>query len=168
MRVVVDLQTCQTGSRLRDVCRYSLALTQEMARHCGEHELWLILSNRFPNTVDNIHADFAGLIPPERIRVFETPDGLAANTAGNAWRVRAAELLRESFLAELKPDLLYIANLFEGFCNDAVTSIGRLPRDYPIAVGAYDAAPLFLRAYCPTSDVFKEWRLGRITGVRQS
>src|SRR5690349_9599689 len=104
MRIVLDLQGAQSDSRFRGIGRYSLALAQAIAREAGRHEVWLALSSRFPETVDALRNDFAGLIPDERIRVFELPGPVAELEPANAWRAQAAELIRESFLAGLRPD----------------------------------------------------------------
>ena len=44
MRLVVDLQACQTGSRTRGIGRYSLALLRAMARENRGHELIVALN----------------------------------------------------------------------------------------------------------------------------
>ena len=72
MRIVIDLQGAQTtGSRFRGIGRYSLALAQAMARQVCEHDIWIALNGLFPDTIEPLRAAFDGLIPQERIVVWQ-------------------------------------------------------------------------------------------------
>jgi glycosyltransferase involved in cell wall biosynthesis len=53
---------------------------------------------------------------------------------GNDERREVAELLREAFLTSLRPDVIHVCSLFEGYADDAVTSIGRFDRRTPISI----------------------------------
>jgi glycosyltransferase involved in cell wall biosynthesis len=143
MRIVIDLQACQTsGSRTRGIGRYSMALAQAMARHAGQHELWLLLSGLFPETIAPIRAEFADLIPAGRIRVWSSAAPTAEHNPANAWRRRSAEIVREQALAELRPDIVHVASLFEGFSDDGVTSVSAARDHLQTAVTLYDLIPL--------------------------
>ena len=142
MRIVLDLQGAQSESRFRGIGRYSLALAEAIAREAGQHEIWLTLSGRFPESIDPLRARFANLVPAERIRVFELPGPVAEVDLANAWRMQAAELLREKFLADLRPDIVHISTLFEGLHNEVVASVGTLDRAIPTAVTLYDLIPM--------------------------
>src|SRR5688572_18504651 len=114
MRIVIDIQGSQTASRYRGIGRYSTALAQAIVRNAGEHEVWIVLNNNFPDAIADLRVAFSGLLPEERIVVFEVPAALFWEDTSNAWRRRAAELMRESFIAELQPDIVHISSLFEG------------------------------------------------------
>lgn len=73
MRIVLDLQGCQSVSRLRGIGRYSLALAKAIARNAGEHEVWVVLNNLFPDSIEEIRHTFDGLVPIDRIAVFSLP-----------------------------------------------------------------------------------------------
>ena len=60
----------------------------------------------------------------------------------NAWRREVAELIREAFLASLQPDVIHVTSLFEGYIDDAVTSIGRFDKSTPVSISLYDLIPL--------------------------
>jgi O-antigen biosynthesis alpha-1,2-mannosyltransferase len=113
MRIVLDLQGAQSDSRFRGIGRYSLALAEAIAREPGEHDVWVALSGRFPDSIEPLRATFANLIAPEHIRVFELPGPVAEYEPSNAWRMQAAELLRENFLADLRPDMVHVSTLLE-------------------------------------------------------
>jgi len=150
MRILVDLQGAQTASRLRGIGRYSLALTKEIARQAGSHDVWLVLSGNFPDSIDVIKSHFNGLVPQNQILVFRTPCPVSYNIPGNLWRARTAELLREAFLANLHPDIVYVTSLFEGWLDDATTSVGLFEKAGKTAVTLYDLIPLLNQdAYLP-------------------
>lgn len=142
MKIVIDLQACQTASRFRGMGRYSLALAQAMARKPRGHELWLALTGSLPEAIDHIRESFAGLIPKEHIVSFAVPGPVAGCILPPSHRVRVAELTRETFLADLKPDFIHVSSMFEGWVDDAVTSLGHLPFSIPSAVTFYDLIPL--------------------------
>ena len=77
MRIVIDLQGSQTDSRFRGIGRYSLALALGMARNAGDHEIWIVLNAALPAGIADIRRAFDGLVPPERICVFDPPKPLA-------------------------------------------------------------------------------------------
>jgi len=142
MRIVIDMQGAQTESRFRGIGRYTLSFVQAIARNRGEHEIYLALSGLFPDTIEPIRHAFEGLLPQENIRVWYAPCPLAEVHPGNQTRREVAELLREAFLASLQPDVIHVCSLFEGYVDDAITSIGRFDTRTPVSVSLYDLIPL--------------------------
>ncbi len=142
MRIVIDMQGAQTESRFRGIGRYTLSFAQAIVRNRGEHEIILALSGLFPDTIEPIRAAFDGLLPQENIRVWHAPRPGPEGESGNDWRREVAELIREAFLASLQPDVIHICSLFEGYVDDAVTSIGLFDRTTPVSVTLYDLIPL--------------------------
>jgi glycosyltransferase involved in cell wall biosynthesis len=141
MRIVIDLQGAQSESRYRGIGRYSLGLALGMARNAGRHEVWLVLNAALGNAIDDIRQAFAGLIPPERICVFDIAGPTAEAHRHNTPRARAAELVREHAIAQLRPDAVVITSLFEGYVDDAVASVGRFTDGAATAVVLHDLIP---------------------------
>jgi glycosyltransferase involved in cell wall biosynthesis len=142
MRIVIDLQGAQCESRHRGIGRYSLALAQAMVRNRGNHEVFIVLSGLFPDTIEPIRAAFEGLLTSKNIRVWDAAGPVHAFDTSNIWRRHVAELMREEFLMSLKPDIIHISSLMEGFGDNAVHSIGLIPSTIPCAVTFYDVIPL--------------------------
>lgn len=142
MRIVIDMQGAQTESRFRGIGRYSLAFVQAIVRNRGEHEVYLALSNFFPETIGPIRAAFDGLLPQENIRVWSAIGSVKECQPDNTWSRETAEIIREAFLASLRPDIIHVTSLFEGYLDDAVTSIGRFDKFTPVSVSLYDLIPL--------------------------
>ncbi len=159
MRIVIDMQGAQSESRLRGIGRYTLSFAQAIARNRGEHEVFLALSGLFPETIEPIRAAFDDLLPQENIRVWYAPGPVRESEAENKSRREIAELIREAFLASLNPDVIHISSLFEGYVDDAVTSIGRFDQNTPVSISIYDpifrsnleydhSSNLIYKAYC--------------------
>lgn len=142
MRIIIDMQGAQTESRYRGIGRYTLSFAQAVVRNRGEHEVILALSGLFPDTIEPIRAAFDGLLSQENIRIWHAPGRVREEQPGNEPRRKVAELIRESFISSLRPDVIHISSLFEGYVDDAVTSIGRFDKHTPVSVSLYDLIPL--------------------------
>lgn len=142
MRIVIDMQGAQTESRFRGIGRYTISLAQAIVRNRGCHEVILALSGLFPVTIEPIRAAFDGILPQENIRVWHAPGPVMEQHPENHTRRGVAELIREAFIASLHPDVIHISSIFEGYADDAVTSIGRFDHRTPVSVSLYDLIPL--------------------------
>ncbi len=169
MRLVLDLQGAQTESRFRGIGRYSLALAQAITRNANGHEIWVVLNGNFPETIESIRATFKGLIPPNRVVVFDVPSLVSWESAENSWRRRAAELIRESFLAEMQADMVHVSSLFEGsnLCN-AVISLGTLGQHPPTAITLYDLIPLLNPTSYLGAEWVRQWYTDKVCSLKQA
>jgi glycosyltransferase involved in cell wall biosynthesis len=157
MRIVIDLQGAQTASRFRGIGRYSLSLAKAMIRNGADHEFYIVLNGLFPETLDSLRAEFKGLVPSEKIRVWDASGPVHAMDYGSDWRRQAAELVREAFIQSLKPDFVHVSSMMEGFGDNGVHSIGRAPHPFPVAVTFYDVIPLIQReVYLDTNPIFQK------------
>ena len=142
MRIVLDLQACQTASMHRGIGRYSIALAQAMARNSGGHELRIVLNSDFADGALAIRSAFDGLVPQSQISTFDAPMPVAAHDERNLWRMGAAERIREHYRASLQPDVAHVASLFEGWTDNAVSSVEHGDGHFGTAVTLYDLIPL--------------------------
>ena len=142
MRIVIDMQGAQTSSRFRGIGRYTLSFARSIAKHCGSHEVILALNGNFSETIDPIRAAFHGVLPQANIRVWYAPVPTEEKQSQNDWRRNNAEIIREAFLASLMPDIIHVGSFFEGYADNAATSIRRLNKTCPVSVTLYDLIPL--------------------------
>lgn len=169
MRIVIDMQGAQTESRFRGIGRYTISFAQSIIRNRGEHEVILALSGLFPDTIEPIRTAFNGLLPQRNIRVWHAPGPIKEEQAGNDRRREVAELLREAFLASLQPDIIHISSLFEGYIDDAVTSIGNLDSSTPVSVILYDLIPLLNPDhYLKPNPSFERYYLRKVEHLRRA
>jgi glycosyltransferase involved in cell wall biosynthesis len=140
MRIVIDLQSCQNLSRSRGIGRYSLDMARAILARTTSDDVWVALSDKFPATIPQIRAGLADVISQDRIVVLALPEGTESSDAANAWRTRAAEIVRAAALKCLQPDILFLPSLFEGLWDATVISVE--PGPWLTAVTLHDLIPL--------------------------
>lgn len=169
MRIVIDMQGAQTESRFRGIGRYTMSFVRAIARNRGEHEILLAVSALFPETIEPIRAALDGLVPQENIRIWHAPGPVREAEYANHARRDVAESLREAFLASLRPDLVHIPSLFEGYIDDAVVSIGRFDRDTPVSVTLHDLIPLLnAERYLAPDPVYEQFYRRKIEDLERA
>ena len=166
MRILIDLQGCQSGSRFGGIGRYSMSLVKAMLGLKTNHEFYLLLNRRLPNE-NFIRAEFADLMPQQNILTFDVPPYVAAENELPA-HTRLAELIREKRIAEIDPDVLYIASLFEGAGEDVISSVGMLFPAERTAVTLYDLIPYLERETYLTNQMLSDHYLRKFDGLKRA
>ena len=166
MRCVMDLQGAQSQSRFRGIRRYSLSLARAMAAQAGPHELSVVCNGLLSESIEELRLCFAGLLPENHFRVFNAPGPVAAINPDNEWRAQAAEKLRECFLADLNPDVVHIGSLFEGFLDDAVTSVDTFTKAAPTAITVYDLIPMLRPDDYLAEPQLRTWYLRKLQALK--
>ncbi len=169
MRIVIDLQGVQTVSRFRGIGRYTLALTQAILRHRGTHDVFIVLNGLFQETIQPIRAAFKDLLPEANICIWEAPAPGAVRECdpSDSWRREIGERLREAYLSSLKPDLVWIPSLFEGYTDNAMTAT-KLHWDIPVIVTIHDLIPLLNPAVFFQDKRFEQYYLRQISQLKQA
>jgi len=173
MRLVLDLQACQASNRSRGIGRYAMSLAIHIARLASgpgrSHDVRIVLNSRFPDSVEAIRHAFDGLVPREHIRVFDVPSNVAGADPANDWRMQASERMREHYLADLQPDVVHVASLFEGWGDDAVSSIGNGPAGAGVsAVTLYDLIPLIRAQNYLSNDRMRDWYYRKLQSLKSA
>ena len=169
MRIVIDLQGAQTESRFRGIGRYSLSLALAIVRNRGDHDIHLVLNGMLSDSIESIRAAFEDLLPPANIHIWYAPGPVAEMDAANHERRKAAELIREGFIASLKPDIIHVSSMIEGFVDDAVTSVGRFDTKTPVSVSHYDLIPLLNPAqYLKWNRDYKQHYIGKVDELQRA
>ena len=150
VRIVVDLQACQTASRARGIGRYALAFVDALLRNRGARDIVLMLNAAHPDSVESLGSRFSAIVGTDHVVVFDTPLPVAEHDPANEWRARVSEYVREAFLASLAPDVVLVSSLFEGYVDDATTVI-RSDSSWTSAAVLYDLIPLFRRETLPSA-----------------
>lgn len=91
MRIVIDLQGAQTESRFRGIGRYSIAIARAIIRNNNRHEVFIALSAMLGESITDVKAQFADLLPADNIVVWHAAGPVRAMDKGNEWRRESAE-----------------------------------------------------------------------------
>lgn len=171
MRILFDLQACQSGSRFRGIGRYSMSLVREMARRLvsKKYDVVVFLNGNFPDEFDQVFRELKEMEPGLRFVLFRVPAPCAAGAPENGWRQRAAELLREHAIACIEPDFVHVSTLLaDGWGDDAIASVGELGISVPTALTHYDLIPLVMAEIYMSDDSFRKHYLRKLEGVKRA
>jgi len=168
VHIILDLQACQSPEgRRRGVGRYSLALARAMLANPHGHEMTVLLNASMGDSIEYLRGQFDGLLPQSRIVTW---DGLAPVSwidPSTAFRRSASEVLRREVLRRLKPDVVHVASLFDGFGDDVVSAIH--PDDgYLNAVTLYDLIPLAHQETYLADERVRRWYMAKIDHLKRA
>ena len=165
MRIVIDLQAAQSNSSgKRGVGRYSRDLTLALLKMQTKHEIIVALNGCYPNEVDELRREMTNYVPSRNLKIWQTPRINGSDP--NAYNCRTTELIREHFLAQLKPDILHVCNLQEGFAENSPTSVNLLPSSYLISCALHDLTPLIVPDLLTDKSTIR-WYLKKIRATQQ-
>ena len=169
MKIVIDLQSCQSGSRLGGIGRYALQLTKAMAKEAHEDDIWIVLNNRLPAAIEDIRRELSSSVPQNKIITFESLSRVGAMASEPlSFRTRAAERCREHFIGQLQPDIVYVTSLFEGLYEDVVTSVADVPAPHATAVTLYDLIPLVQKKKYLLDEVSKTHYMRKVSQLTRA
>ncbi|MEV4782069.1 glycosyltransferase, partial [Burkholderia sp. LMU1-1-1.1] len=168
MRIVLDLQACQGSSMHRGIGRYSMALAQAMLRQGRSHDFRIVLNSHFPDSVAQLRRAFDDLLPQSQISTYALPTPLWEHDPNNSWRLRAAEQLREHYLASLAPDAVHVTSLFEGLGENACGSVLHGDGRFDTAVTLYDLIPLVRKQTYLSDPAVASWYYRKLQSLKNA
>jgi glycosyltransferase involved in cell wall biosynthesis len=142
MRIVIDMQGAQTESRFRGIGRYTMSFAKALVLNGPQHEILLLCNGLFPQSIESIRGEFYGILPKENIHTWFSPFPINASSDANDWRRRASQIILQHYIEELKPDILHISSMFEGYFDDAVVAPNTASGKYLTSAILYDLIPL--------------------------
>ncbi|WP_164867956.1 glycosyltransferase [Rhodovarius crocodyli] len=142
MKLLLDLQGAQGGSRHAGLGRYTRELALALAAGRGGHEVHVLLNGSMAEAADALEAEFAPLLGRWAIHRFVAPAGCAAGADPHHPLRRAAELIRAEAVRAVAPDMLHVGSPFEGWNEPLVTTWpDSMPRPATVAT-LHDLIPL--------------------------
>jgi glycosyltransferase involved in cell wall biosynthesis len=136
MKLLLDVQCLRNRNPRTGIERYAMELSKAIVRNSGDHELWITTG---PHAADTAERIFGKYIPGSRMVRLALPVPAPESTSVTKLRARAAEWMREAFIADLAPDVVHLTSLI---WDDAVTSINAFESGPITAVTHYDLIPL--------------------------
>ena len=169
MRIVIDLQGAQSpASKNRGVGRYTLDMTKAFIKEAqSKHEIFLVTNGAFPESLEEIREQFKDYLPRKNIKCWQQHANPVAGIDGNSWRKNTAELIRESYLSQLHGDIIWSTNLQEGWHDNAVTSVKRIPSNSVWCSTLHDVIPLLYSEKYLSSHI-KTWYAEKIDFAKKS
>jgi len=165
MRVLVDLQGMQNGSRLRGIGRYVSSLTAGLQRlPAGQRlELTFLVSELFDEHIGEVATALDAAGRPVALARFAGVGPVAELDRDNAWRRHASELLYQDFVARIDPDVLLLGSVMEGAADNSIAAFPpREQRNYAVCSILYDLIPLLNPEEHLRSGAQQRWYARRI------
>lgn len=163
MRIVIDMQACQNGSRFRGIGRYTIGLVTALLKNeNNNHEFILLFNGMFNSDLSKLINYFSKYISPNQMHTWSSVAPTEGLNLDNKSRKNIATLLREDYIEKLEPDFVLMTTYFEGFGDDSIFSIPA-KRNYNVAVTCHDLIPLIQKdIYLDTNPLFKEYYLNQV------
>jgi len=111
MRIVIEIHE-NTSYRINfNKNHHALEFAHAIASNLGIHELFIVLSGLDIQTVDKVRAILNDVIPQEKIHVTRFHAQLDSTSLHPHFAQEAKRILREAYLNNLKPDVIYYSHL---------------------------------------------------------
>lgn len=140
MKIVIDLQCLQGPNCYRGIGRYSLSLSQFLIKYSKNNKFFILLNNNIEN-IEYIRNSFKDLIENEFIKIFEIPKFDPDHKQSFESLAKSSEIIREQYIANISPDLVFISSVFEGWKNSDPLTIGEFQHNINTAATLYDLIP---------------------------
>lgn len=155
MRIVIDIQGMQTRqSKNRGVGRYIFEIVKEFIEISHNHDIILVANDNYGDTEKSLQ----NILGNVKIKFWNYHNDSIENLQKD----------RENFILQLKPDIVWMANLQEGFDEDTVTSIKTVKANCIWISTLYDVIPIiFKEEYLKKSNV-ANWYNEKISQTKKS
>lgn len=161
MKIVVDLQGAQNESRHRGIGRYALAFVKALIRNKGAHQVVVLLSDLFPESLAYAQDALGEQRAHCTIKIWSGIGPTDLRKPENHWRKDVSELLREAFIANLNPDVLIISSLLDSPGDNTIVSVSKLAPVYTVAM-LYDLIPLLYKSEYLVDPTTQDWYYERL------
>ncbi|WP_345828194.1 glycosyltransferase family 1 protein [Erwinia sp. HDF1-3R] len=163
MHILLDMQSCQSESRLRGIGRYSLSLAKAIIKNPANHKVSLLLNGLYPNNITNaVKEEFRGIIPADQIYTFCAQGPIAYHDPSNRSRNVAAKISRDMAIANISPDIICNMSFSEGFVDDFVVSISEYPHGARQFSIVYDLIPLLNKSIYLVDPTFNDFYMKKL------
>ena len=167
MRIVLDLQACQTDSRHRGIGRYSGDLTKALLASGTGHEWMLGIDGTYPDPTATGGEGLAFPTAGGRIKYFYPGPRNPHGHPKDGLRPAAAALVRASY-APFSADVVHVNSLFEG-CHEHAAPLDALAH-LPGAVSSvtlYDLIPKRFPDKYLTDQIYRNWYESKLLALRK-
>lgn len=168
MKIIIDLQGCQTENRFKASGKRIHALTSAFLREAASQDVWLALNSAFHESATELRNEFSDFISKDRILLYDVASPVAQTNPAHAARAAACELAKEHFFGLQNADVIWNGNMFEGWADDAITSIGQIPSQALHASTLHDLAHLSRQDIYFKDGRYRAWYYRKLNYLKQS
>jgi len=164
LRILFDLQACQTVSALRGVGRYSQSLFDSVAKQAGQRELFALQSEGL-----QFQPDVSAISPARSIRMPVLPDWPTGHVWDGGEREKLNALCYSAFVAPWRADILHISHAFERTREISFPEPMQMGSGQILSSTLYNLIPLlFPERYDSLGDGFRGWYFSRVAWLKKA
>lgn len=168
MTLLIDLFPCQTGSRFRGIGRYTLSITQEIARLRQGKDLAILADPLYPESFEELRQLFTRLLPPGAFKPYFHRKVNHFEFDQDAFSQIAQTQVLQAY-HHITPQVVLYSSVFEGWREQGVVPLPTI--EFPQAVRAaiiYDFIPyIFSDHYLDRDKNYKKWYLQRMESLKR-
>ncbi|WP_043331754.1 glycosyltransferase [Methylosinus sp. LW4] len=113
MKILIDLQCCQTEAQSRGMGRYSLSLAKEIVRIGREHDFMFLLNRHYLDKSADLISEIAKIDDLGNVILHDYPS-VQYDWRERQRREQVANVLRNDRIETVSPDVYHISSVFEG------------------------------------------------------
>ncbi|WP_400767976.1 glycosyltransferase [Methylosinus sporium] len=113
MKILIDLQCCQTEAQSRGMGRYSLSLAKEIVRIGREHDFMFLLNRHYLDKSADLISEIAKIDDLGNVILHDYPS-VQYDWHERQRREQVANVLRNDRIETVSPDVYHISSVFEG------------------------------------------------------
>lgn len=141
MRICIDVQGMQTGSRFRGIGRWTQGLVRGMLRNKGEHEIFLIINGELEESAFAIRKKFQDLLPDDHFIEWHVPAPLAFRENASSLNRHDASSIYQYAVLTCAPDVLLLPSPIEGSPEEFFWDVSEIKKYCLICVVIHDFIP---------------------------
>lgn len=169
MNILLDMQGCQSASKLRGIGRYSLFLAKAIIKNSTGHKVSVLLNGLYSNdSINFIKQELNGFFSPEQIYVFSVHGPIAYCDLSNKGRIEAAKIARDLAIANIGADIICNMSFIEGFGDDCVSSIIKGKHQARNFLIIYDLIPLLNPDTYLYDPVYRKFYLDKLQEIESA
>lgn len=172
MRILIDMQACQNGSRFRGIGRYTTGIVTEMLKVAkNKHECFLLFNGAFTDNLDDLIIHFSQYVPSSHLFTWYGVMPTEGHDTNNTTRKHLSIILRDSYIQRIAPDVVFLPTFFEGYDDNSVISTQQFSpqKRYLCVSTCHDLIPLVQsEVYLDPHPVFKAYYLNMVKDYKNS
>jgi glycosyltransferase involved in cell wall biosynthesis len=171
MRIVIDMQGAQTSfSKNRGVGKY----TREMVKGVilnrkTDDKIYLVLNGALAESCRELQNFFLKLLPAGNIKIWQEYLSIPPQINGHKDVHDISEIVKEWYMSQLNPDIIWSTNLQEGLLDwNVITGVKHFCRHALYCSTLHDVTPLIYKDKYLTENNNNQWYYSKINDAKNS
>lgn len=172
MRIVIDIQALQSESKYRGIGSYCYSLISSLVRlneiNKNKIEYILVGNSLESSSKHEIIQMFEGLVERGSILFWDSPGDIKLIEKENYLNNAIAAKVRNYFISALKPDIVFVPSLFEGYIDNVVQDTEPVGTNVPTVCTLFDLIPYLNQSEYLTTPEVREFYFEKVEQLKKA